>query len=92
MLRQRHVKSLTEYVYLMRQTFDGYNETCEMIDGSAAIHPHHLGLLILRGISSDGPYGHAKQCVINAFDTYFLMSAVVIPAATVELHPLDAIA
>jgi hypothetical protein len=44
----------------MRQTFDDYNKTCEMIDGSAAIHPHHLGLLMLRGISSTGPFGQAK--------------------------------
>jgi hypothetical protein len=47
---------------------------------------------MLRGISSNGPYGHAKHCVINAFDTNFLMSAVVILAATVEVHPLDAFA
>jgi hypothetical protein len=46
-----------------------------MIDGSAAIHPRHLGLLMLRGISSIGQFGHAKQCSINAFDTNFLMSS-----------------
>jgi hypothetical protein len=44
----------------MRQTFDDYNETCHMVDGSAAIHPHNLGMLMLRGISSTGPYGQAK--------------------------------
>jgi hypothetical protein len=44
-----------------------------MVYGSAAIHPHNLGLLMLRGISSNGPHGHAKQCVINTFDTYYLM-------------------
>jgi hypothetical protein len=59
----------------MRMTFDGYNETCEMIDGCAAIHPHHLGLMMLRGVSSTGPFGEAKHCVINAFDTNYLMSA-----------------
>jgi hypothetical protein len=59
----------------MRQTFDDYNETCEMIDGYAAIHPHNLGLLMLRGISSTGQFGKAKQCVINAFDTNYLLSA-----------------
>jgi hypothetical protein len=47
----------------------------EMIDGSAAIHPHHMGLLLLRGISINGPYGQAKLFVINAFDTNYLMSA-----------------
>jgi hypothetical protein len=46
-----------------------------MTDGSAAIYPHHLGLFILRGISSTGPFGHAKQCAINAFDTNYRMSA-----------------
>jgi hypothetical protein len=44
MLRQRPGQSLTEYVRFTRHTFDDYNETCEMIDGYAAIHPHNLGL------------------------------------------------
>jgi hypothetical protein len=62
MLRQRHDQSLSDYVHLMRHTFDDYNETsCQMVDGSAAIHPHNLGLLMLRGISSSGPFGQAKQ-------------------------------
>jgi hypothetical protein len=69
MLRQRHCQSLNDYVHFMRQTFDDYNETCQLIDGLAAIHPHNLGLLMLRGISSTGPFGHAQQCVINGFDT-----------------------
>jgi hypothetical protein len=56
----------------MRLTFDDYNETCQMIDGSAAIHPHNMGLLMLRGISSIGPFGQAKQRVINSFDTDYL--------------------
>jgi hypothetical protein len=38
--------------YMMRQSFDDYNETCQMIDGSTAIHPHNLGLLMLHGGSS----------------------------------------
>jgi hypothetical protein len=33
MLRQRPSQSLTEYVHFMRQIFDDYNDTCEMIDG-----------------------------------------------------------
>jgi hypothetical protein len=51
----------------MHQTFDDYNETCAMIDGSQTIDMYHLGLLVMRGISCDGPLGKAKQCVINAF-------------------------
>jgi hypothetical protein len=75
MLRQRTGQSLFEYVHFMRQNFDDYNETCEMIDGSATIHPHKLGLLMLRGISNTGHFGQAKQCVINAFDTNYLLFA-----------------
>jgi hypothetical protein len=75
MLMQRHEQSLTDYVYFMRQTFDDYIDACELIDGSAAIHPHNLGLLMLRGIYSNGPFGQTKQCVIDAFDTNYLMSA-----------------
>jgi hypothetical protein len=59
----------------MRQTFGDHNETCEMIYGYAAIHPHNLGLLMLRGISIAGHFGQAKQYVINAFDTNYLLSA-----------------
>jgi hypothetical protein len=42
MLRQRPCQSLTKYIHFLRQTFDDYNETCEMMDGSAAIHPPHV--------------------------------------------------
>jgi hypothetical protein len=75
MLMQRLGYSMTDYVHFLRQTFDDYNETRELIDGSAAIHPHNPGLLILRSISSNGPSGQAKHCVINAFDTNYLVSA-----------------
>jgi hypothetical protein len=75
MVRQRHGLPLSDYVHSMRQTIDDYNETCHMVDGSAATHPHNLGLLMLRGISSSGPHGQAKQCVINAFGIDYLMSA-----------------
>jgi hypothetical protein len=74
MLRQRRDQSLADYVHFLRQTFDEYNETCQLIDGYAAIHPHNLGLLMLRGISSSGPCGQANKCVINAFDTDYLLS------------------
>jgi hypothetical protein len=74
----------------MRETFDDYNETCEMIDGSAAIHSHNLGLLMLRGISSTGPFGKAKQCIINAFDTYYLLSGDEVMANIFHLaHNMD---
>jgi hypothetical protein len=33
MLRQRHGQSLNDYIHFMRQTFDDYNKTCELIDG-----------------------------------------------------------
>jgi hypothetical protein len=46
-----------------------------MIDGSAAIQPNNLGLLMLRGISSTDPFGQAKQCVVNVFDIDYLLSA-----------------
>jgi hypothetical protein len=75
MLRQRPGHSLTEYVHFMRQNFYDYNKTCEMIDGFAPINPHNLGLLMLRGISTTCHFGHAKQYVINAFDTNYLLSA-----------------
>jgi hypothetical protein len=44
MVRQRLGQSLSDYVHYMRQTFDDYHETCQMVYGSAAIHPHNLGL------------------------------------------------
>jgi hypothetical protein len=69
----------------MWQYFHDYNETCQMIDGSAAIHPHNMGLLMLHGISSSCHYGHDKQCAINAFDTHYLMSADEVIASTLHL-------
>jgi hypothetical protein len=35
---------------------------------------------MLRGISSNGPFRHVKQCIINAFDTNYLLSAKVVLA------------
>jgi hypothetical protein len=69
----------------MRQIFDGYNETYEMIDGVAPIHHHDMGLLVLRGIFSNDPFGQAKQCVINAFDTNYLLSADEVMATILHL-------
>jgi hypothetical protein len=90
MVRQRPGQSLSDYVHYMRQTFDDYSETYEMVDGSAAIHPHNLGLLMLRGISNNGLHGQAKQCVINAFDTYYMLSADEVMANIPHLpHNMD---
>jgi hypothetical protein len=95
MLRQRPGQSLKDYVHFMRKTFDDYTETYEMINGYAAIHPHNLRLLMLRGSSSTGHFGHAKQCVINAFDTHYLLSAgevmanILHPAQNMDENPLD---
>jgi hypothetical protein len=60
MLRQRPAQSLRENVNFMRQTFNDYNETCEMINDSTTIHPHHLRRLMLRGISCTCQFGQAK--------------------------------
>jgi hypothetical protein len=89
-LMQRPGQSLTDYVHFMRQTFDGYNEACHLIDGSAAIHPHSLGLLILRGISSTCPLGQAKQCVMNAVNTDYMTYADEVMASILHLaHNMD---
>jgi hypothetical protein len=90
MLKQRPGQSLTDYVHFMRQTFDVYNENCPLIDGSVAIHPHNFGLLMLRGISNTGPFGQAKQCVINAFDTDFMLYVDEVMANILQLaHNVD---
>jgi hypothetical protein len=88
MVRQRPGQSLSDYVHYMRQTFDDYNETCLMVDGSAVIHPHNLGLLMLRGISINGPHGQAKQCVINAFDTDYMLSVDQMRLASSTWHTI----
>jgi hypothetical protein len=85
MLRQRPDQSVTEYVHLMRQSFDDYKETCMVIDSSAAIHPHNLGLLMLRGISSSSQYGHAKPCDINTFDTNYFLRVNEVMASVLNL-------
>jgi hypothetical protein len=61
-----------------------------MVDGSAAIHPHNLGLLMLRSISSTGPFGQAKQCATNAFDTDYMLSADEVMANILHMaHDMD---
>jgi hypothetical protein len=56
-----------------------------MIEGLTPIHPHNMGLLILRGISCTAHFGHAKRCLINAFDTNYLMSADEVMASILHL-------
>jgi hypothetical protein len=49
-----------------------------------------MGMLMLRGISNNGPFGHARHCVINAFDTNYLMSADEVMASILHLaHNMD---
>jgi hypothetical protein len=69
MLCQRPGLSVIEYEHFMQQSFEVYNGTCHMIDGSAAIHPQTLDFLMLCGISTLCQYGHGKERAINAFDT-----------------------
>jgi hypothetical protein len=85
MLGHGQGQSFRECVHFMRSTFDDYNETHEMIYQSAAIHPHHMGLLMLRGISNTGHFGQPKQCVINAVDSNYLMSTDEVMASTLHL-------
>jgi hypothetical protein len=75
MARQAFGQSVSAYVHAVKQHFDELNECLQPKDGSAAIHPHVLALVTIRGLSNVGQYGQAKQCVINAFDTDFIMSA-----------------
>jgi hypothetical protein len=90
MLRQRPRLSLSDYIHFMRRTFDDYNETFQVVDGSAAIHPHNLGLLMLRGFSSTGPFDQDKQRVINAFDTDYMLSDGEVMANILHLaHNMD---
>jgi hypothetical protein len=89
-LRQHHGQSLTDFVHFIWQTLDDYNETYHVIDGSAAIHHHNLGLLMLRGISCTGPFGQAKRGVISAFDTDYMLSAYEVMASILHLaHNMD---
>jgi hypothetical protein len=59
----------------VKQHFDELNECLQLKDGSAAIHPRVLAMVMIRGMSNVWQYGQAKQCVNNAFDTDFILSA-----------------
>jgi hypothetical protein len=43
-------------------------------DGSAAIHPLVLALVMIRGLPNVGQYGQAKKYVISPFDTDFILA------------------
>jgi hypothetical protein len=75
MVRQASGQSVSSYVHAVKHHFDELNECLQLKDGSTAINPHVLALVLIRGLSNVGHYGQAKQCVINAFDTDFIMSA-----------------
>jgi hypothetical protein len=75
MVRQASGQSVSAYVHAIKHHFHELNECLQLKDGSATIHPHVLALVMIRGLSNVGHYGQAKQCVINAFDTDFILSA-----------------
>jgi hypothetical protein len=91
MVRQASGQSISAYVHVVKQHFDEVNEFLQLKDGSATIHPHVLALVMIRGLSNVGQYGQAKQCVINAFDTDFIMSADRVMGSIIhQAHNLDA--
>jgi hypothetical protein len=91
MVRQASGQSLYAYVHAVKQHFDELNECLKLKDGSAAIHPLVLALVMIRGLSNVGQYGQAKQCVINAFDTDFILSADRVMGSIIhQAHNLDA--
>jgi hypothetical protein len=75
MVRQASGQCVSAYVHVVKQCFDELNECLQLKDGSAATHPHILAMIMIRGLSNVGRYGQAKQCVIYAFDTDFILSA-----------------
>jgi hypothetical protein len=75
MVRQAFGQFVSAYVHAVKHHFDELKECMQLKDGSAAIHPHVLAMVMIRGLSNVGQYGQAKQCVINAFDTDFILSA-----------------
>jgi hypothetical protein len=60
-------------------------------DGSAVIYHHVFALVMIRGLSNVGEYGQAKQCVIYAFDTDFILSVDRVMGTIIhQPHDLDA--
>jgi hypothetical protein len=92
MFRQAFGQSVFAYVHAVKHhLFDDMNECLQLKDGSTAIHPHVLALVMIRGLSNVGPCGQAKQCVINAFDTDIILSADRVMGSIIhQTHNLDA--
>jgi hypothetical protein len=53
-------QSVSVYVHVVKQHFDDLNECLQLKDGSVAIHPHVLALVMILGLSNVGQYGQAK--------------------------------
>jgi hypothetical protein len=91
MVRQAFGQSVSTYVHAVKQHFDELNECLQLKDSFAAIHPHVLALVMIRGLSNVGQYGQAKHYVINAFDTDFILSADRVMGSIIHhAHYLDA--
>jgi hypothetical protein len=75
MVRKASGQSVSAYVHAVKQHFDELNECIQLKDGYVAIYPHVLALVMIRGLYNVGLYGQAKLCVINAFDTDFILLA-----------------
>jgi hypothetical protein len=60
MVRRAFGKSVSAYVHVVKQCFDELNECLQLKDGSAAIHPHVLAMVMIHGLSNVGQYGQAK--------------------------------
>jgi hypothetical protein len=72
---QRPNESLYDFVHNMRLAYDDMNESCLMTDGPIVMPEHFLNISMLVGMSHEGPYGHAKECIVTAFDPNFTLSA-----------------
>jgi hypothetical protein len=72
---QRPDESLSDFVHNMRQAHDDMNESCLMDDGHVVMPEQFLSIFMLVGMSLEGPYGQAKQYIVNAFDPTLSLSA-----------------
>jgi hypothetical protein len=57
MVRQASGRSVSYYVHAVKQHFDDLNEFMQPKDGSSAIKPNVLALVMIRGLSNVGQYG-----------------------------------
>jgi hypothetical protein len=72
---QRLDESLSDFVHNTRHAYDDLDESCLMADGHVVMPEHFLSIFMLVGMSQEGPYGQAKQCIVNAFDPTLSLSA-----------------